>query len=66
VIVGQKELISLVCFLKDKIKNNMVIPVFKGSKGEDPEIFLREYKRTCIDIRLKIATKWLNLFIEFL
>jgi hypothetical protein len=26
----------------------MVILVFKGSKGEDPEVFLREYKRACI------------------
>jgi hypothetical protein len=52
VIVGQKELISLVCFFKDKIKINMVILVFKGSKGEDFEFFLREHKRACIDIGL--------------
>jgi hypothetical protein len=38
VIVGQKELISLVFFL-DKIKINMVIPVFRGSKSKDPKIF---------------------------
>jgi len=44
----------------------MVIPTFRGSKGEELEIFLREYKRTCIGTRLKIATKWLNFFHEFL
>jgi hypothetical protein len=26
----------------------MVIPIFRESKGEDPEVFLREYKRACI------------------
>ncbi len=44
----------------------MVIPVFKGSKGEDPEVFLREYKRACIGTGLRIATKWLNFLLEFL
>jgi hypothetical protein len=44
----------------------MVIPFFKGSKGEDLEVFLREYKRTCISTRLKIVIKWLNFFLEFL
>jgi hypothetical protein len=44
VIVGQRELISLVCFLsfkrkENKIKINMVIQVFRGSKGEDPKVF---------------------------
>jgi hypothetical protein len=43
-IVGIKELISVACFFKDKIRINMVIPVFRGSKGEDPEMFLKEYK----------------------
>jgi hypothetical protein len=50
-MVGQKELISLV-FFKDKIRINMVILVFRGSKGEDFEIFLREYKKTCISTGL--------------
>jgi len=37
----------------------MVIPIFKGSKGEDPKIFLREYKKICISNRLWIIVKWL-------
>jgi hypothetical protein len=44
----------------------MVIPVFKGSKGEDLEMFLREYKRAYIGTRLKITTEWLNFLPEFL
>jgi len=38
----------------------MVIPVFRGSKGEDPEVFLREYKRACIGMGLRTTTEWLN------
>ncbi len=44
----------------------MVILVFRGSKGEDPKVFLREYKRACIGTRLRTATKWLNFLLEFL
>jgi hypothetical protein len=44
----------------------MVIPVFRGSKGEDPEVFLREYKRACIGMRITTAAEWLNFFLEFL
>jgi len=44
----------------------MVIPVLKGSKGEDPEMFLREYKRACIGTGLRTATEWLNSLPEFL
>jgi hypothetical protein len=44
----------------------MVIPIFKGSKGEDPKVFLREYKRTCIGTGLRIAIEWFNFFFEFL
>jgi hypothetical protein len=44
----------------------MVIPVFRESKGEDPEVFLREYKRACIGTRLRTATEWLNFLPEFL
>jgi len=51
-------------FFRDKIK--MVIPVFRGSKGEDLEVFLREYKRACIGTWLRIATEWLNFLPEFL
>jgi len=53
-------------FFRDKIRINMVIPVFRGSKGEDLEVFLREYKRACIGTGLKAATKWLNFLPEFL
>jgi hypothetical protein len=65
-MVGLKELISVVCFFRDKIIINMVIPVFKGSKGEDPGMFLREYKRAFIGTGLIIATEWLNFLPEFL
>jgi hypothetical protein len=44
----------------------MVIPVFRGSKGEDPEVFLREYKRACIGTMLRTAMEWLNFLPEFL
>jgi hypothetical protein len=44
----------------------MVIPVFRGSKGEDPEMFLREYKRACIGMGLRTAMEWLNFLPEFL
>jgi hypothetical protein len=68
VIVGQMELINLVCFInileKNKIKINMVIPIFKGSKGEDSKVFLKEYKKICIDIRVKTTIEWLNFFLN--
>ncbi len=54
------------CFLRDKIRINTVIPVFRGSKGEDLEVFLREYKRACIGTWLRTATEWLNFLPEFL
>jgi len=44
----------------------MVIQVFRGNKGENPKIFLKEYKRACIDIGLRIIVEWLNFFLEFL
>jgi hypothetical protein len=44
----------------------MVIPAFMGSKGEDPEVFLKEYKKTCIGIGFKTTVKWFDLFLEFL
>ncbi len=53
-------------FLRDKIKIKMVIPVFRGSKGEDPEMLLREYKRACISTGLRTVTEWLNFLFEFL
>jgi len=65
-IVRLRELINVVCFLKNKIKINMVIPVFRGSKGEDFEVFLREYKQACIGTRLRTTTEWLNFLPEFL
>ncbi len=53
-------------FLRDKIRINMVIPVFRGSTGEDHEVFLREYKRACIGTGLRIIVEWLNFLLEFL
>jgi hypothetical protein len=44
-------------FFLNKIKINMVIPVFRGSKGEDPKVFLREYKKAYISTRLRIVTE---------
>ncbi len=44
----------------------MIIPIFRGSKGENPEVFLREYKRACIGTGLRTITKWLNFLLEFL
>jgi hypothetical protein len=43
----------------------MVILIFRGSKGEDLEVFLREYKKACISTRLKTVTEWLNSFLIF-
>jgi hypothetical protein len=53
-------------FFRDKIKINMVILVFKGSKGEDPEVVLREYKWAYIGMGLRTAIEWLNFLPEFL
>ncbi len=53
-------------FFRNKIRTNMVTPIFRGSKGEDPEVFLREYKWACIDMGLRTATEWLNFLLEFL
>jgi len=44
----------------------MVILVLKGSEGEDPNVFLREYKRACIRMGFRTTTKWFNFFPEFL
>jgi len=44
----------------------MVIPVFRGSKGENPEMFLKEYKRAYIGTGLRTAAEWLNFLLEFL
>jgi len=51
---------------RKKIKINMVIPIFRGSKGENPEVFLREYKWACIGTGLKITAEWFNFLLEFL
>jgi len=55
-----------VFFFRDKIKINLVILVFRGSKDEDLEVFLREYERACIGMRLRTTAKWLNFLPEFL
>jgi hypothetical protein len=44
----------------------MVILTFRGNKGEDPKIFLREYKRACISTRFKTIIEWLNFFLQIL
>jgi hypothetical protein len=44
----------------------MVIPVFRRSKGEDLEVFLSEYKKTCIGTRFKTTIEWFFFFLEFL
>jgi hypothetical protein len=44
----------------------MIISIIKESKGEDLQVFLREYKRTCIGIGLKIVVKWFNFYPKFL
>jgi len=44
----------------------MVILIFRGSKGEDLKVFLREYKRACIGTRFRTATEWFNFLTEFL
>ncbi len=53
-------------FLKNKIRINLIIPVFRGSKGEDPEVFLREYKRACIGTGLRTIAECFNFLLEFL
>jgi len=53
-------------FLEKEILINMVIPILKGSKGEDSKVFLKEYKKACIGTGLKIVVEWLiNFFPKF-
>jgi len=66
VIVGLKELINVVCFFRDKIRINMVILVFRGSKGEDPKVFLTKYKWAYIGTGLKTFVEWFSFLPEFL
>jgi hypothetical protein len=40
----------------------MVIPIFKGSKSENLEVFLREYKKACIGTGFRIIIEWFNFF----
>jgi hypothetical protein len=42
----------------------MVIPIFRGSKGEDLEVFLREYKKACISTGLKQLRNYLIFFLN--
>jgi len=44
----------------------MVILVFRGNKGEGPEVFLREYKWACIGTGFKTTAEWFNFLPEFL
>jgi hypothetical protein len=43
----------------------MVIIVFNGSKGEDLEVFLREYKRAFIGIGLTTTIECLIFSLNF-
>jgi hypothetical protein len=53
-------------FLKEKHLINMVIPILKGSKNEDPKVFLMEYKKPYIGTGFRIVVEWLiNLFPKF-
>ncbi len=53
-------------YLEDFFSINMVNTIFKGNKGEDPKVFLREYKKVCIGIKLWIVVDQLiNLFLKF-
>lgn len=44
----------------------MIISIFRGSKGEDLEVFLKEYKRICVGIGFQTTIKWFNFYLEFL
>lgn len=44
----------------------MTIPIFKGVKDEDPESFLRNYKRTCISTGSRTMNNWVTLLSKFL
>jgi len=44
----------------------MVIPFFRGSKGEDLKVFLREYKWACIGTGLRTTVESFNFLLEFL
>jgi hypothetical protein len=39
----------------------MVIPSFRGNKGENFEIFLKEYMKACIGIRLVLL--WCGILV---
>jgi hypothetical protein len=64
VIFGQKELISLVCFLENKMRINLVILIFRGNKDEDPEIFLKKYKELVLVRGLKHLQNCLIFFLN--
>jgi hypothetical protein len=44
----------------------MIISNFRGSKGEDLQVLLKEYKKTYIGIGLRIIVKWFNFYPELL
>jgi hypothetical protein len=44
----------------------MVIPNFRRSKGENPEVFLTEYKKACIGTGFRTTAEWLHFLPEFL
>ncbi|BBN11547.1 hypothetical protein Mp_5g12840 [Marchantia polymorpha subsp. ruderalis] len=44
----------------------MSIPVFAGTKEEDPESFLKSYKRACISTGSRTSENWSTLLPKFL
>lgn len=44
----------------------MTISIFKGVKDEDPELFLRNYKITCISTGSRTMNNWVTLLSKFL
>jgi hypothetical protein len=44
----------------------MMIPIFKGMKDEDPESFLRNYKKACISTGSRTTENWITFILKFL
>ena len=44
----------------------MMIPMFKGVNDEDPESFLKNYKKTCIRIGSRIMKNLVTFLPKFL
>ena len=44
----------------------IMIPIFKGVKDEDPESFLKNYKRICISMGSRTTENWVTFYRNFL